>query len=160
LPEADKEESYAKLHKTIKKVTEEMSNFKYNTAIASLMEFVNFIEKKGSDSTVLKSLSLLLAPFAPHMMEEVWVEKLHQPFSIHKAQWPVYDPKYINKSEAVIVVQVNGKLRSQFTITNLQFTKDQIEDMAKKDPNVIKWLKGKTIKRTIFIPGKLINFVV
>ena len=158
---ADKEDVYIKLHQTIKKVTDDVSNFKYNTAIASLMELSNFVEKKGSDSSVLKSLSLLLAPFAPHMMEEVWVEQLGEAFSIHKAQWPVYDPKYVVQKEVTVVIQVNGKVRSQLEIeSGISNDESRIIEMAKKDVKIISWLEGKTIKKTIFIPGKLINFVI
>jgi leucyl-tRNA synthetase len=96
------------------------------------------------------------------MMEEVWVEYLHQPFSIHKAQWPSYDPKMIVQSEAVIVIQINGKVRGQLIINNSELinNKEEIEDMAKKDEKISKYLEGQTVKKTIFVAGKLINFVI
>ena len=111
----------SKIHKTIQGVTEDIKEFKYNTAIAKIMQLVNvFTEYKVQSTKYLEALALLLAPFAPHMMEEAWVEALHQPFSIHKAQWPAYDPKMIVQDEVTIVIQINGKVRSQLTINNLQ----------------------------------------
>lgn len=152
----------SKLHLTIKKVGEDIENYKFNTAISSLMELVNtFIEYRVSNIEYLKTLALLLAPFAPHMMEEVWVEYLKMPFSIHKATWPSYDSKLIVQKEVTVVVQINGKVRSQLIINNLQgINQEEIEKMAKEDEKIVKWLEGKTIKKTIFVAGKLINFVI
>ncbi len=150
-----------KLHQTIKKVDEDIQEYKFNTAIAALMELTNIlIEHKVSDPEVLTTLALLLSPFAPHMTEEIWEKYLHQPFSIHKAPWPLYESKYINEKEAVVIVQVNGKVRAQLTINNSQFTKEQIVELAKKDERIQKWLEGKTIRKIVFVPGKLINFVI
>ncbi len=152
----------SKLNQTIKKVTEDMYNFKYNTAIASLMELTNVISEKGADKETLKTLCLLLAPFAPHMAEEVWVEILGQPFSIHTAKWPKYDDSLIVNDTVTIVIQINGKVRGQLTINNLQFTnnKEEIEKLAKADEKIDKWLDGKNIDKVIYVPGKIINFVV
>lgn len=156
------DEVQSRLHQTIKGVTEDIKLFKYNTAIAKIMELVNlFTEYRVSNLEYLSILSRLLAPFAPHMMEEVWVEYLHQPFSIHKAEWPVYDPKMIMQSEANITIQINGKVRGQFTVDSQQsMVQEKIEKMAKEDENVAKYLEGQVIKKAIFIPGKLINFVI
>jgi leucyl-tRNA synthetase len=161
LEAADKKEVYTKLHQTIKKVTYDLSNFKYNTAIASLMEFVNEITKRGADDEILRNLCLMLAPFVPHLAEEVWVEVLRQPFSVHKAAWPKYDESLITSDTVTIIVQVNGKVRGQLTINNLQLAskKEETEKLARKDENVAKWLKGKKVKKVVFIPGKLVNFV-
>ena len=146
-------EVLSKLHQTIKKVGEDIENYKFNTAISSLMELVNTLTEAGSQkseirnevgktkienqtsiqtsnishqtSEVLSALALLLAPFAPHMMEEIWVEVLGMPFSIHKAPWPSYDPKLIVQNKVTVVVQVNGKLRATLKlesgISNLEF---------------------------------------
>lgn len=152
-----------KLHQTIKKVTDDLYNFKYNTAIAGIMEFVNVLDKHPSQISfsVLKSLAQLIAPFTPHFAEEVWVEILNQPFSIHKTKWPQYDDGLILSDTINIIVQINGKLRSQITL-NSQLSTDEhtVKQMALKDEKVIKWLKDKKIINTIFVPGKLINFVV
>jgi leucyl-tRNA synthetase len=157
------------LHLTIKGVTEDMEQFKYNTAISKIMQLVNtFVEYKVQSGEqalppeYLEKLALLLAPFAPHMMEEVWGEVLGQPFSIHKAEWPEYEEKYTQVDKVIMVIQVNGKVRSQLAISNSQLAmnKEEIEQMAKKDEKVAKWLDGNIIKKTIFIPGKVINFVI
>jgi len=151
----------SKLNQTIKKVTEDMYNFKYNTAIASLMELTNVISDKGADKETLKTLCLLLAPFAPHLSEEIWVEILGQPFSVHKANWPKYDDSLIVSDTVTIVIQINGKLRSQLVISSKQSNiQGDVETLSKKDENVAKWLKGHDIKKVIFVPGKLINFVI
>ena len=152
----------SKLHQTIKGVTDDIEHFKYNTAISKIMQLVNeFTKYKVLSTEYLKPLALLLAPFAPHMMEEVWVSKLSMPFSIHKAQWPLYEAKYITSSEALIVVQINGKMRGQISVVSDQSSDQKvIEQMAKEDSNVSKWIKDSEIKKVIFIPGKVINFVV
>jgi leucyl-tRNA synthetase len=158
---SNKKEVYSKLHQTIKKVTEDMPSFKYNTAIASSMGLVNSVEKNGSDEEILKDLCLLLAPFAPHLAEEVWVEVLGQKFSVHKAGWPKYDNSLIVSDIVTIAIQVNGKVRSTLDIQS-QVSSNEVEvtELAKKDEKVAKWLDGKAIKKVIFVPGKIINFVV
>jgi leucyl-tRNA synthetase len=152
------------LHQTIKKVTEDVSNYKYNTALASIMQLVNALEDHPEEvnGEALSILCRLLAPFAPHMMEEVWVEVLHQPFSIHKSEWPKYDPKYLETGETIIiVVQVNGKVRAALTVeSGIINNENEVVEVVRKDANVAKWLEGKTIKKTIFVSGKLVNFVV
>lgn len=157
----DKKEVYVKLHQTIKKVTDNISKFKYNTSIASMMELVNVISEKGADSEVLRNLCLLLAPFAPHLTEEVWVEVLRQPFSVHKALWPKFDKSLVESETVTIIIQVGGKMRSQLTIDNSESTNKQtVEELAEKDEKTAKWLEGNKIKKVIFVPGKIINFVV
>jgi len=159
------------LHKTVKKVTEDIKLFHYNTAIAQLMILVNALEKgqtlKGAKRApegrsdlngVLEVLCKLVAPFAPHLAEEVW-EKMGHTTSVHTASWPKWDEKYLKEDNVTIIIQVNGKLRSQFSISNLQFSnKAEVEKLAQEQ--VAKWLEGKTIKKTIYVPGKLVNFVV
>ncbi|MBI3443333.1 class I tRNA ligase family protein, partial [Candidatus Woesebacteria bacterium] len=172
---SDSREVLSKMHQTIKKVTKDIQDFKYNTAISSLMEFVNLLQEKAGGKVrmaksggircaewdeALKTLVKLLAPFAPHMAEEVWVGVLGQEFSVHTSPWPKYDIDLAKETENVIVIQVDGRLRQQLTINSQQSTmKEEIEKIARKDSKVAKWLGGKKIKKTIFIPGKLINFV-
>jgi leucyl-tRNA synthetase len=155
-----KPEVLSKLHQTVKKVTEDVSKFKYNTAIASIMELVNTLTEEGADRETLKTLTLLMSPFAPHMMEEIWVEYLHMPFSVHKASWPSYEAKYIIQNEVTVVVQINGKVRSQMIVNSEQSTvEEKMTEMAKKDSKIIKYLEGVKIKNIIFVSGKLLNFV-
>jgi leucyl-tRNA synthetase len=155
-----KPEVLSKLHQTVKKVTEDVSKFKYNTAIASIMELVNTLTEEGADRETLKTLTLLMSPFAPHMMEEIWVEYLHMPFSVHKASLPSDEAKYIIQNEVTVVVQINGKVRSQMIVNSEQSTvEEKMTEMAKKDSKIIKYLEGVKIKNIIFVSGKLLNFV-
>ena len=150
----------SKLHQTVKKVTEDISKFKYNTAIASIMELVNTLTEDGADRETLKTLTLLMSPFAPHMMEEIWVEYLHMPFSVHKASWPSYEAKYIVQNEVTVVIQINGKVRSQMIVNSEQsMVEEKMTEMAKKDTKITKYLEGAKIKNIIFVSGKLLNFV-
>lgn len=154
------QEVEVKMHQTIKKVTEDIKNFKYNVAIASLMEFVNLLKEKGVSQTPLKNLILMIAPFAPHISEEIW-HRLGNKSSVHTANWPKYNANLAAEENIIVVVQVNGKLRSELK-ASLQQSKDQdeIEKMAKSDASAAKWLEGKKIKKVVFVPERLINFVV
>ncbi|MEK7168886.1 MAG: leucine--tRNA ligase [Patescibacteria group bacterium] len=154
-------EVVSKMNKTIKKVGEDIENYKFNTAISSIMELVNaLIAQKSLNIESLNILARLLAPFAPHMMEEVWHEVLGNKTSIHLSKWPEFDPKYLVSDTVIYVVQVNGKLRSQFTVHSSQNTKDEVLSLAKADEKIKTWLDGKEIKKEIFVPGKLINFAI
>jgi leucyl-tRNA synthetase len=160
-----------KLHQTIKKITDDIEGYKFNTAISSLMELVNTIAAHGADKETFKILALLLAPFTPYMAEEVYQhmragnakgQMLNAKFeSIHTQPWPKYDPKLIQEENVTVVIQINGKIRSQFTVHHSQSTnEEEIVKIAKKDEKVIKWLKDKKIDKIIFVPGKIINFVI
>jgi leucyl-tRNA synthetase len=151
----------SKLHQTIKKVTNDIKEYKFNTAISSLMELTNIIIENGADKDTLKTLILLLAPFAPHLAEEIWVEVLGQPFSVHKAAWPKYDNSKIVSDIVTIIVQVNGKVRGTLDLEpGIPDAESKVAERVKKDEKVAKWLEGKTIKKTVFVPGRLINFVI
>ncbi|CAN5323746.1 leucine--tRNA ligase [soil metagenome] len=147
-------------HQTIQKVTKDIEIFHYNTAISSIMEFVNYIKSNGSSKESLKILCQLLAPFAPHVTEELWVDVLGEKYSVHTSKWPQYDEKYIKVDRIVIVIQVNGKIRSQINIDESSSeNKEEITNLALKDEKLQKWISGKEYK-IIFIPGKIINFIV
>jgi leucyl-tRNA synthetase len=148
------------MHKTIKKVTEDVATFNYNTAIAKIMEFVNAIKEENTvTSEIVTVLAQLLAPFAPHMTEEIWHEVLKNPTSIHTSKWPSYEEKYLVESVVTIPVMIDGKPRSEITIdANAKDIQDQLETI-KADPKVEKWLQNKKIKNTIFVSRKLVNFV-
>lgn len=153
------------MHQTIKKVSEDIENLKYNTAIACLMEYINEMSKRKTKNENLpqpavESLVLLLSPFAPFIAEELWCEVLDNKYSVHQQPWPKYDPKLAKEEKVTIVIQVNGKLRGQVQLPNNQAVKQtEVEKKAKKEANVAKHLADKKIKKTVFIPGKLINFV-
>lgn len=159
-PEVDVVRS--KLHQTIKKVTEDITQMKFNTAISALMELVNvFYEYRVSSREYLKPLALLLAPFAPHMAEELWVGVLGEHFSVHKASWPRHDANLVKVEQLVIVIQVNGKVRSTLQVeSGVSNLESRVIKLAKEDKKVSKWLDGRVVKKTVFVPGKLVNFVV
>jgi len=156
-------EVLSKLHQTIKGVTEDIKQFKYNTAIAKIMELVNVLSngQQPIANDCLVALCQLLAPFAPHMTEELWQEVLKQNGSVHTSKWPEFDPKYLVESEVTIAIQINGKLRSTITLNSqLSTDKQEVVDKAKNDEKIAKLLNGQTIKKEIFVPNKLVNFVV
>ncbi|MBF8249983.1 MAG: leucyl-tRNA synthetase, leucyl-tRNA synthetase [Candidatus Levybacteria bacterium] len=163
-PTTQQPNNLREMHKTIKKVTEDISNLSYNTAIAALMEWYNFLfQQKIVSKEEIETFLKLLAPLAPHISEELFsmINADNNWQSIHVSAWPTYDPKFLIKNEMVIVVQVNGKLRGNIMI-NAENIKDKAktEDLARKDANVAKHLEAKEIKKVIYIEGKVINFVV
>lgn len=157
----------SKMHQTIKGVTEDIRLFKYNTAIAKIMEFVNVLTNHygGTEFHSLVSkpylvvLAQLLAPFAPHFAEEVWSVILDQKGSIHVSSWPKYDEKYLVLDTVTIAVQVNGKLRSTISV-NANLSEAEVIELAKNDQKVAQWLKDGQITKEIFVPNKLVNFVI
>ncbi len=151
-----------KVHQTIKKVSNDLENLKFNTAIAALMELLNAWEKEGEmNLKEAKLLVQLLAPFAPHMTEELWTEVLGEEFSIHKSSWPQFNEELTKEVNVTIVIQVDGKLRGTLNVSaDDAKEKDKVESLAKNEQNVAKWLNGKQIKDTIFVAGKLVNFVI
>lgn len=153
-------------HKAIKKVSEDLHQLAFNTAIAALMELTNELYKLKAEQGfvagkswqfALISLLQLLAPFAPHVTEELW-QQLGQNGSIHVSQWPDWDEKYLVSDTMTIVVQVNGKVRAQLQVTS-DADETNITEQAKKDEHVAVYLKGKEIRKTIYVPGKLVSFV-
>jgi len=154
-------------HVTIKKVTRDIEDEKFNTAVAAMMEMVNGLYKiKESDGLersddwrfALESLLQVLAPFAPHITEELWHELGHED-TIHRDHWPKWDDKLIQSDLMTIVVQVNGKLRAKL---ELPADADQktVEETALADENVQKFTSGKKPKKIIYIAGKLVNIVI
>ena len=103
----------------------------------------------------------MIAPFAPHLAEEVWVEVLGESFSVHKAKWPKYDDSKITSDTVNITIQINGKVRGILNMGS-EISKDEesVTSLAKEDKKIAKWLDGQTVKKIIFVSGKLINFVV
>ena len=153
------------LHRLIKKVGEDIEGIKFNTAIAALMEFVNLLHKQESVSRqTLEVLILLLAPFAPHLCEELWFILHPKPYtldpsySVHKQPWPKFDPKLAKEEKAIIVIQVNGKLRDKIEV-GLGTPEEKVTKLALQSKKIQKYLFGKKIKRTIFVKDRLVNFV-
>lgn len=147
------------LHKTIKKVTDDISTFGFNTAVSAMMIFVNVVEKAESITKEDFAMFLkILAPFAPHVADELW-ELLEQKGTVHHAPWPSYDPKLIVEDSITMGIQVNGKVRAEIELA-LDATETDVEEKVMQMPEIIKWTEGKTVKKFIFIPKKIISIVV
>ncbi|MFH1565850.1 MAG: leucine--tRNA ligase [bacterium] len=155
-----KPETLSELHKTIKKVEEAIKDFKYNTAIAFLMGFINEWEKGSLSLEDTKKVVKILAPFAPFITEELW-HILGGGYSIHKQIWPKHDPKLIKEDKASVSVQINGKFKGVVEVDTAN-AKDRelIEKLAVKIEKIKNNLFDRKIKKVIFIPGKTINFVI
>ena len=146
------------MHKTIKKVTEDIDNLKSNTAIAAMMTLLNKIyEKKSITKAELKTLTILLNPFAPHVTEEVW-ERMGFGGAVHEASWPEYDESKTAENTVEIVLQIMGKVRSRMTVA-VDMPKDEVLALAKADEKIAAAIEGKTIKKEIYVPNKLVNIV-
>ena len=148
-------------HAAIKRVTEYMESFKFNTAISALMELRNAIEKSAADPAAgeaLEALVHLIGPFAPHFAEELW-EKLGHTEWLARSRWPSYDAALLVQSEVTLVVQVNGKVRSRITIP-ADLSNEEIKSRVLADPAVRKWLDGKSPKDLIIVPNRLVNVVL
>ena len=146
------------IHSTIKKVSDDIESMKFNTAVSSLMIYVNTLDKKNKISQEeFKTLILLLAPFAPHITEELWL-LLGRKDSIHIQNWPTYDSKKLIKDEIILAVQINGKVKANVLVSRDQ-SEEEIKTMALALPEVNKWLKGKKPERVIVVPRKIISIV-
>ena len=147
------------LHTCIKKVTEDMENMRFNTAISALMVFVN--EASNWDLrplSVMKDFLLLLVPFAPHIAEELYSKTNSQEGSIAYYPWPIFDEKYLVETSIEMAVQVNGKVRDRLQLP-ADIENSKIEELALHSENVMRHIEGKKVKKVIVIPGKLINIV-
>ncbi len=154
-------------HLTIKKVTRDIEDEKFNTAVASMMEMVNGLykikESQGIDYSsnwrfALESLIQILAPFAPHITEELWHEMGHDD-TVHVGHWPKWDEKYLKSDTMTIIVQVNGKLRAKLELPS-DMDKQGVEAAALADENVQKFTNNKPPKKMVYVLGKLVNIVV
>lgn len=157
-PSAESLPPHSLLHKTIKKVTLDLENFQFNTAIAALMEFLNAAPKTGLDEESKKTAVKLIAPLAPHLAEELW-EFLGEKTSVFTADWPQWEEKHLRSSTLTIAVQINGKLRGEITVP-ADATEKAVLAAAKDLENAKRYLEGKPPRKEIYIAGKLVNFVV
>lgn len=156
------------INKTIKKVGEDIENFKFNTAISSLMECINetysikenlpIKESSVFWNEIILKLTIIIHPFAPHITEEAW-HKLGRERSIFYESWPLFDEEIIKEDIVTIAVQVNGKFRGTIEVA-FNTTKDEVEQMAKEVFSVKKYVEGKKIKKSIFVLNKLINLII
>jgi len=159
-------------HRTIRKVTEDAEAFKFNTLVAALMEFNNYLVKAKETGVygtpawneAVDSLLLMLAPETPHIAEELW-QRLHgkEAFtaaaSVHVQAWPSWDPELARQDTITLVVQVNGKVRDKIEVS-ADIDEEAARELALGRPAVQRWLEGKAVRKIIFAGGKLINIVV
>ncbi len=146
------------VHKLIKKITEDIEKFHFNTAVASLMEFTNFGLKNGLDKASKKIAAQVIAPLAPHLAEECWA-KLGGKFSVFDSKWPKYDAKFTVDDTVKIGVQVNGKVRGEIEI-NKDSTQEEAIKLARANENVLKYLTQGQVIKEIYVPGRIVGFVV
>jgi leucyl-tRNA synthetase len=165
-PEGDTAALRALLHRTIKKVTADIDRFQFNTAIAALIEFTNELVKQRESALAnapvwreaAETLTLLMAPLTPYIAEEMW-NRLGKPFSVHQQSWPTFDEALATDRTVEIPVQINGKVREKVTVASDSLEADVVI-AAKALVKIQEYLDGKTIVKTIFVPNRLLNFVV
>ncbi|MCU0666405.1 MAG: leucine--tRNA ligase [Candidatus Omnitrophica bacterium] len=146
------------LHKSIKKITDDFTDFKFNTAIASMMELVNAIYQSAADRETYLSLIKLIAPIAPHFSEELW-QLMGQKESIFLSAWPEYDPKLLVEDTITLPIQINGKLRSKIDVP-AGADKEKLKRIVLADEKVKQWIEGKPVRNFIIVPGKLVSIVI
>jgi leucyl-tRNA synthetase len=147
------------LHKTIAKVTDDTQHLRFNTAIAAMMGLLNeLVRLPELHRGVIEPFVLLLAPYAPHLGEELW-SRLGHPPSVTTQPWPNFDPALCIDDSVEVAVQVNGKLRGKLTVAR-DLPQDQLTALAMAEPNVAKWLEGKEIVKIIAVPGKMVSIVI
>src|SRR5574341_944058 len=162
---SDEKELRRRTHQTIRRVTEYIENFRFNTMIAALMEFTNYMQKARETAVVkspawreaIESLLLMLAPSAPHIAEELW-ERIGKPYSIHQQAWPRFDPAIAQEETFTLVVQVNGKVRAKVELP-VGVSEEEARVAALREENVQRHLNGKQPAQVIYVPGRLISIV-
>ena len=153
-------EHYKILHKTIRKIREDLDRFSFNTGVSNFMICVNELtEAKGNYREILEPLTVLLAPYAPHITEELWALLGHEPGSLYNAPYPTVNPAYLVESQHEYPVSINGRMRFKMTLS-LSLNKEEIETIVMSEPQTIKWLEGKDPKKIIIVPGKIVNLVI
>jgi leucyl-tRNA synthetase len=153
-------------HKTIRRVSEDIERFRFNTMLAALMEYSNFLTKARESERLdasawqeaVQTLLLLMAPSAPHFAEELWA-RLGKPYSIHQQPWPKWDEELAKEEEITLVVQVNGKLRDRIQVP-ADIDEERAKGLALASERVQAHIAGKRVERIIYVPGKLVNVVV
>jgi len=153
------------IHRTIKKATEDIENFRFNTMIAALMEFTNYLARAKETPLVhheawgeaMRTLVLLLAPITPHLAEELWA-RLGGEYSVHNQPWPRWEEEWVKEEEITLVIQVDGKVRDRVTVS-ADITEEMAREVALGRERVRKFLDGKRVKEVIVVPGRLVNVV-
>ncbi len=169
----DREESFAinssfeqRRHQVIKSVTQDMSRYRFNTAISSLMAYLNYLTEarsldvsQGQWRSALETFTLLLCPMAPFITEEVWQHVLGHQESVHLQAWPEYDDEFTAEKTVTIVVQINGRVRDRFQ-ADVGATEDSLRESAMASSNVQRHLAGKHARQVIVVPDRLVNIVI
>ena len=158
LKEGKKDDLTKLCHKTIKAVTDDLARFSFNTAISRIMELVNAMYTMGTTKDVVLTSVLLLAPLAPFMSDHIW-SSLGESGSVHTQDWPVFDDRYVQDDVITLVCQVNGKVREKLSVA-IDSDQESVELVAKSSEKIQSYLDSGTLRKTIFVPNKLINFVV
>ena len=150
-----------KLHQTIKRVTEQVATLRYNTAIAAMMEYLNAARAGGRTPSrdEMEPLVCMVAPFAPHMAEELWQRLGHAGSIFDGANWPAYDPAKCAEQQARVAVQVNGRVRGTVSVP-VGADRDAVVAVAMNEPNVARHMEGMDVRRIVHIQDRLLNFVV
>ena len=147
-----------KLHQTKKRVTEGLEELRYNTSIAAMMELVNTLRADNCcERSVVEDLVIMLAPFAPHFAEEAW-ERMGHEHSVFEARWPTWNEALVVEDEVEVVIQVNGKTRSKVRVSR-DAAEDAVLAAAMGDTTVARFIDGKQVRKRIYVPGRLVNFV-
>jgi leucyl-tRNA synthetase len=153
-------------HKTIKRVTDDMEAFTFNTIIAGLMEFTNALQKAkqtaiyGTEAweEAIETLLLLLAPCCPHIAEELWT-RIGRPYSVHQQSWPAFNADLAADEVITLIVQINGKVRARIEAA-VDITEEAAREAALSDENVRRHIGDREIRKVIYVPGRLVNIVV
>jgi leucyl-tRNA synthetase len=152
-------------HQTLKRVTEDLDGFRFNTAIAALMTYSNRLSelRTGGDASgpewaeARRTLVLMLAPITPHIAEELWA-RLGEPYSVHRQAWPAWDPAAVREETVTVVLQVNGRVRDRISVP-AGLDNAKLRDAALESERVRKFTDGKAVQDVIVVPGKLVNVV-
>jgi leucyl-tRNA synthetase len=153
-------------HKTVRRVTEDIERFRFNTLLAALMELTNTLMKARDGGPVdrqaweeaIEALLLMLAPAAPHLAEELWARR-GRPYSVHQQSWPSFDPELAREEEVTLVVQVNGRVRDRLLVP-ADIDEGRAKGLALASPRVQAHINRRPLQRVVYVPGKLVNVVV
>ncbi|MDQ7857954.1 MAG: leucine--tRNA ligase [Armatimonadota bacterium] len=152
------------MHRTIRRVTDDMEGFRWNTALAALMEYTNVLQRAQTSASAslwdeaVRALVLLLAPLCPHIAEELWVEHLGGAYSVHDQPWPAYDAAKATAPRVTLVLQVNGRVRDRVEV-DAGISAEQARALALANPKIRQHLDGKTVADVVVVPGRLVNVV-